>query len=59
MVLVLNKDHYFYIFMCEGLGSNTRDELLSLFSLLQFALLIGISDISIIGDYNVLESPLV
>ena len=54
MVLFLNKDHFFYLSMGGGLGSNTKPELLSLLGLLLFASLIGIIDISIFGDSKML-----
>ena len=54
MVLVINKDHLFNLCLGGGLQSNTKDELLSLFGLLHFAPLNGISDISIFGDSKII-----
>ena len=54
MVLYLNKDHYFTLRMGGGFGTNTKSELLSLWGLLQFAILIGISDICIFGYSKVI-----
>lgn len=54
MVLRLNEEHYFTISMGGGKRSNTKDELLSLWGLLQFTALIGISDISIFWDPKVI-----
>ena len=54
MVLSLNKDHYFSLILGGGRGTNTKDELLSLWGLLQFSSLIGISYINIFGDSKVI-----
>ena len=43
MVLSLNKDNYFTLCLCEGKGTNTKAEIMSLWGLLQFVSLIGIS----------------
>ena len=42
MVLFLKKDHFFYLSMGGGLGSNTKGEFLSFLGLLLFYSLIGI-----------------
>ena len=52
MVIVINKDHFLYI--CGGLGSNTKAEILSLFGLLFIASHFGVSDISIFGDSKII-----
>ena len=43
MVLSLNKDNYITLCLCEGKGTNTKAEIMSLWGLLQFVALIGIS----------------
>ena len=45
---------YISISMGGGQGSNTKDELMSLYGLLQFSAFIDISNISIFGDSKVL-----
>ena len=52
MVIVINKDHFLYI--CGGLGSNTKAELLSLYALLLIAFHIGPTNINIYGDSNII-----
>ena len=54
MVVILNKDHYFSLSTGGGQGTNTKDEIMSLYGLLQFVAYIGISDISIFGDSKIL-----
>ena len=54
MILFLNNDHFFNPCLGGGLVSNTKVELLSLFGLLHFASLIGILDINICGDSQVI-----
>ena len=52
MEIVINKDHFLYI--CGGLGSNTKDELLSTYVLLLIASHIGVTNINIYGDSNII-----
>ena len=53
-VLNLRKDHLLYFSFGGGLGTNTKDELLSLFGLLLIDSLIEVSDISIYGDSKII-----
>ena len=54
MMLSLNKDHYFTLCLGGGKGSNTKADLMSFWGLLQFAAIIGISNINIFHDSKVL-----
>ena len=54
MVLRLNKNYYFTLRLGGGIGTNTKDELLSLWGLLKFAILIKISYICISGGSKVI-----
>ena len=54
MVLILNNDHLFNLRMGGGIGSNTRAKLLGLWGLLHFHSLLGIYDITIYGESNVI-----
>ena len=53
MVLILSKVHFFMLIFVGGIGTITKDELLSLWGLLQFAVLICISYLCIFGDSKV------
>ena len=53
-VLNLSKDHFLYFSFGGGPGTNTKVELLGLYGLVLIASLIGVSDISIYGDSNII-----
>ena len=48
IVLFLSKEHFLQIRLGGSLGSNTKDELLSLYGLLLIASHLGVSEISIL-----------
>ena len=48
MVLFLNNDHFFKVWMGGGIGSNTRAELINLWGILCFASHIGIDALNIL-----------
>ena len=54
IVLVLSKDHFLHICLGGGLGSNTKDELLSLYGIMFIASHLGVLDISIFGDSKII-----
>ena len=53
-VLNLSKDHFLYFSFGGGPGTNTKVELLGLYGLVNIASLIGVSDINIYGDSNII-----
>lgn len=54
MVIKLNYDHIFSIWMGCGMGTNTREKLLSLWALLKFAINVGIVSFQVMGDSKVI-----
>ena len=54
MVLFLNNDHFFILWMGRGICSNTRAELKILWGILSFASHIGINPLNIFGNSNVI-----
>ena len=54
MVLMLNKDHIFNLWMGGGKGSNTRVELMGLWGVLKFDALNGIVSLTFFGNSKVI-----
>ena len=54
MVIVINKDHFLYIYLGGGMGLNTKSKLLILYGLLLIASYIGVTYINIFGDSKII-----
>lgn len=52
--LLLSQNHYYYFKLGVGLSTNTRSELLALWTLLQCAKIMGLPHLHIHGDYAVI-----